>query len=183
MANALLIGDFEFYRINEKYYDTDAIQKFLVKALKIPLQTSVDSAAIAGMMDLLRTQGCFALSARYAVCFKTGATMDGTIEYPSAVHYDEIAKLFEKALNDMVDTKCLQSLEDISSSNELRGELATMVKSKFMELEASKTLQHAVKSALNALVNFVSMDDESGNLGDFVKATLAAFFDNDLLHR
>jgi len=177
-------GDFEFYKINGKYYDTEAIQQFLVKTLNVPMPATVDSAAIAGMMDLLRVQGCFALSARYAVCFEMdgGGPMDPNVEYPVVWHYEEIGKMFEKALNDMIDEKNIRSLEDISSSDELREELVNKVRSSFLELGSSKTLHHRMESVIYALDDFVSFDIEKGNLGKFVKATVDAFFDNDLLH-
>ena len=34
------------------------------------MPSAVDSAAIAGVVDILHTQSCFALSIRYAVCRK-----------------------------------------------------------------------------------------------------------------
>ncbi len=46
-------GDFEFYKIRGKYYDCEAIQEWLVRALHVPMPATVDSAAIAGMIDLL----------------------------------------------------------------------------------------------------------------------------------
>ena len=151
------------------------------------MPATVDSAAIAGMMDLLRVQGCFALSVRYAVCFEIGGgskdvnPMDPSIEYPTVWNYEEIGKVFEKALNELVKKKDIKSLEDISSSDELRLELVNKVKRAFVEHASSKTLQNGMKSAIGALVNFVSLDVEEGDLGQFVKATVNAFFDNDLL--
>jgi len=62
-------GDFEFYKVNGEYHDTEAIQDWLTRTLHEPMPCTVDSAAIAGMIDLLKCQGCFALSARYALCF------------------------------------------------------------------------------------------------------------------
>lgn len=97
-------GDFEFYKIHGKYYDTEAIQKWLVKTLHVPMPTTVDSAAIAGMMDLLRSQGSFALSARYALCFELGGggmssmnPIDANLIYPQIDDYEEMSKIFEKA--------------------------------------------------------------------------------------
>ena len=34
------------------------------------MPSAVDSAAVAGVVDILHTQSCFALSIRYAVCRK-----------------------------------------------------------------------------------------------------------------
>mmetsp|Transcript_19463 Transcript_19463/g.42309 ORF Transcript_19463/g.42309 Transcript_19463/m.42309 type:complete len:1662 (-) Transcript_19463:341-5326(-) len=183
-------GDFEFYKINGKYYDTEAIQQWLTKALRVSMPATVDSAAIAGMMDLLRVQGCFALSARYAVCFKMGGCskdvnpMDPSIEYPTVWHYEEIGKVFEKALDEMVHKEEVKSLEEFNSSDKLRDELVSKISGALIELVeigSSKNLGHGMMSAFNALVNFVSLDFEEGDLGQFVRATVNAFFDNDLM--
>ena len=106
-------------------------------------------------------QGCFSLSARYAVCFNMGGgskdvePMDPNIEYPTVWHYEEIGEMFEKALNEMADENNIISLGNISSSGGLRKELVNKVKSSFTELGSSKSLQHGIKSAINALTNFV----------------------------
>lgn len=175
-------GDFEFYKINGKYYDTEAIQQFLVKALRVPMPATVDSAAIAGMMDLLRCQGCFALSARYALSFELGGSsaranpMDPSIEYPTIEDYKEIGAVFEKVLTEFVAGRGIKSLEDVSASEEERAQLVMNVKDAFQPLVNLKT------SALSSLASFVSFDVESGDLAQFIKATVDAFFDNDLLH-
>ena len=202
-----ILGDFEFYKINGKYYDTDAVQNFLVKTLRVPMPSTVDSAAIAGMMDLLRVQGSFALSARYAICLGMGNgsldmnPMDSSIEHPTVKQYEEIGKVFETALNEMVDERRIKSLEEFSlkdeeqinqcinsssrSSNryiiqgDLRDHLVNKIKRHVWELAESKS---EMKSAFTALANFVSMDIETGGLEKFVRATVNAFFDNDLLH-
>lgn len=156
---------------------------FLVKTLKVPMPATVDSAAIAGMMDLLRVQGCFALSARYALCFKVDSVdpMDPSVQYPSVFQYDEIGKVFEKALDEMVGANNIKSLEEISSSAQLRDDLVSKVKSEFSELASSKT--SGMKEAMDALGKIITMDDiEEVSLGKFVQGTVTAFFDNDLLH-
>ena len=177
-------GDFEFYKINKKYYDTEAIQKFLVKTTKYPMPATVDSAAIAGMFDLLRVQGSFALSVRHTICFKLDRVdfKDDKFQYPTPEQNEEIGRIFEKTLDDMVDAKNIKSLEEISSSIELRNELATDVKNRTIELMSSKTLEPSFQSAMDVLANFVSLDVECGNIGVFARATVDAFFDMDLLH-
>lgn len=177
-------GDFEFYKIGDKYYDTEAIQTFLVKILKVPMPATVDSAAIAGMMDLLRVQGSFALSARYALCFHVGANpMDKSVEYPSVVHYEEIGKVFEKALDEMVTKSNIKTLEEISSSTELREELANRIQSALSELQASdNTKSNGSLMALSKVLPMNDIEEGSGSVGKFIRATVTAFFDNDLLH-
>jgi hypothetical protein len=197
-------GDFEFYKINGKYYDTDAVQSFLVKTLRVPMPATVDSAAIAGMIDLLRVQGSFALSARYAICFMMDGgsmnvnPMDPSIEYMTISQYEEIGKAFERALKELVNERNIKSLEEFNPSAEvlqeispdqsirssqvksdLRKELMDRVKVGLLDLAQSKL---GAKSAVRELIKFVSLDIEAGDLNKFVRATVNAFFDNDLLH-
>lgn len=46
-----------------------AIQDWLERVLGTPRPSSVDSAAIAGVMDILRTQGIWSYSVRYSFLF------------------------------------------------------------------------------------------------------------------
>ena len=182
-------GDFEFYKINGNFYDIEAIQQWLVRALHIPMPCTVDSAAIAGMIDLLRVQGSFALSARYAVCFemcggsKSLDPMDSKITYPSVRDYVAIGKVFDESLLSLIKQRDMMSLEDVSASCEMREELVGKVKGTLAELSSSKDLSYDLVSAVNALKkSFVSFDVEGGDLSTFVRASVNAFFDNDLLH-
>ena len=63
-------------------------------------------AAIAGVIDLLRTQGSFALSVRYALCLTLSSSKveaDPAVPYPTVEEYEEIAKTFEKLLNEQLN--------------------------------------------------------------------------------
>ncbi len=176
---SLFSGDFEFYKIGGKYYDCEAIQQWLVKTLHVPMPATVDSAAIAGMVDLLRVQGCFALSVRYAICFELGGDMsptDSSVHYPTMMQYDAIGKIFEKVLDEMVMQDGIKTLEQISASAKKRTDLCSMIKDELMPLI------QASNSAVSCLSNFVTTDEECGNFDQFVKATVNAFFDNDLLN-
>ncbi len=172
-----LLGDFEFYKIGGKYYDCEAIQEWLVKTLHVPMPATVDSAAIAGMIDLLRVQGCFALSIRYALCFELGSNMgDSSVMYPTMMQYEAIGRIFEKALDNMVMKDGIQTLEEISASTTKRSNLCSMIKDELM------LIMKGSNSATSCLSNFVTTDEECGNFDQFVKATVNAFFDNDLLN-
>jgi hypothetical protein len=181
----IISGDFEFYKINGKYYDTGSIQQFLIKTLHVAMPCSVDSAAIAGMIDLLRVQGSFALSARYAICFemcsgsKNLDPMDPNIEYPQISHYVEIGEVFEESLLSLIRKGDITSLEGVSASINVRKQLECKVISELSRLHSIK----GSNSAMNFLAkSFVSFDIEEGDLSKFVKSTVNAFFDNDLLH-
>jgi hypothetical protein len=105
------------------------------------------------------------------------------ITYPSVRDYLAIGKVFDKSLLSLIKQKDVRSLEDVSASCEMREELAGKVKGALAELSLSKDLCYDLVSAVNALTkSFVSFDVEGGDLGNFVRATVNAFFDNDLLH-
>ena len=156
------------------------------------------------MVDLLRTQGSFALSIRYALCLTlppSKVESDPVVSYPTMEEYEEIAKTFEKSLNDLLDTTNESSdgknssLEDISSKEDKHTQLSSMVMEslrKNLELlpavkvtnvvgESSRRYRGA-SFALGRLAKFVSSDVEDSDLGNVFQATIDAFFDNDLLH-
>jgi hypothetical protein len=183
-------GDFEFYKIHGKYYDTEDIQKYLVMTLHEPMPATVDSAAIAGMMDLIRCQGCFALSARYALCFEvshdsrgSGNPMDPDSSYPVIEEYEEMAKIFEQSLIQYVEKNGVKSLEDIANSSDSRTSLASETMEAFRTHFFSASKNAASSSNwVASLSNFVSLDAEEAELMQFIQATVNAFFDNDLLN-
>ena len=179
-------GDFEFYKISGRYYDTESIQKFLVKTLHVPLPSTVDSAAVAGMMDLLRVQGSFALSARYAISLKmenakgVDILETDTILLFKPEHYETIGKIFERQLDKLVEESEIHALEVISSSSALRSRLVFNVMESIRSLSVGNDNRRS--SALIILAEFVSFDVEDADLSLFVNSTIDAFFDNDLLH-
>jgi hypothetical protein len=171
-------GDFEFYRFaNNKYYDTSEIQDFLVKALGVPMPATVDSAAVAGMIDLLRCQGCWALSSRYSLCLALESVdpADKMVEYPCIDEYVEIGKVLEKAFSEFIINHQIKSVEDISSSPEQR----SMLEDSIMPV-ITNYLAHI--NATSRITGIISTDQEAGNVTSFIRATVNAFFDNDLLH-
>jgi hypothetical protein len=144
------------------------------------MPATVDSAAIAGMIDLLRVQGCFALSVRYAVCFELVGDKrptDSSVRYPTLMQYESIGKIFEKVLDEMVLEGGIKTLEQVSASTTRRSTLCKMVKDELMPLFAGDS-----NAVVTCLKNFVTIDEESGNFDLFVKATVDAFFDNDLFN-
>jgi len=175
-----LTGDFEFYKIGGKYYDCEAIQEWLARALHVPMPATVDSAAIAGMIDLLRVQGCFALSVRYAVCFELvgdARPTDSSVRYPTLMQYEAIGKIFEKVLDQMVMEDGIKTLEQVSASVKRRTNLCNMIKDELIPLFTKDS-----NAVVTCLKSFVTVDEEGGNLDQFVKAAVDAFFDNDLFN-
>jgi hypothetical protein len=154
-------GDFEFYTVNGKTYDMENIQKWLVAVTGIPLPASVDSVAVAGMIDLLRTQGCFALSARYAICLglRTSSMQDTLVDFPLYSHFEKIGEIFEQVLAEMLKTT---SLEKIGDSPDVRHSFALRVLSR---LEAHSAL-------IKPLGKFITDQEEGASLLSFCLLTI-----------
>jgi hypothetical protein len=51
-------GDFDFYDLNGMSYGLDSVQSWLEHVTSYEMPSAVDSAAIAGMVDILHSQGC-----------------------------------------------------------------------------------------------------------------------------
>lgn len=191
-------GDFDFFRVNGKFYDVEVVQQWLEKVLGTPTPTTVDSAAVAGVIDLLRSQGSFALSIRYALCLTLRSSKvesDPTVEYPTMVEYEEIANTFEMVLNQLLDLNqsTVVSLEHIRSNAEERTQFASMVTESLRRIleahavtsgfgESSQHPQGCSLATRKKMSKFLSLDEEDDDLANFVQATIHAFFDNDLLH-
>ena len=156
-------------------------------------------------MDVLRTQGSFVLSLRYALCLTLSnakVEADPSVPYPIHAEYEEIAKVFELSLKDVLeinddnDEDGKYSLEDISSDSRKRELLASIaaerlrsqldfvsgIKTTNILGESSLRKHRGASLAMSSLSKFVSSDAESDEFIRFIRATVDAFFDNDLLH-
>jgi hypothetical protein len=161
-------GDFDFYSVNGTTYDLEVIQQFL-SIVTGPMPASVDSCAVAGIVDLLRTQGCFGLSARYAICFGLPTSkMQTNQAFPSYAHFEQIGLLFEDVLGEMLKTTQLNTICEQSGT---RHSFALRVLSK-LEMK-SDTL-------VRPLSQYITDDEGGASLLSFCLQTIHAFFDNDL---
>ena len=143
------------------------------------------------MVDLLRTQGCFGLSARYAISFGLSTSKieaQPLAPLPTYEEYERIGLAFEHELDEMLPRYC-GNLDAIATSKEARSELVMMVYTKILpEFEAAKNVKGTESDAnvrskpYGALAPFIE-DEESGgaSLRKFVEVTVDAFFDQDLL--
>jgi hypothetical protein len=163
-------GDFEYFILNGVTYDLEIVQAFLQTVLG-PMPASVDSCAIAGLVDVLRTQGCFGLSARYAICLGLSTSkMQINGSFPDYAHFETIGLLFEEVLGEMLKTTVFES---ICQQDGVRRSFAMRVATK---------LEARFNSMIEPLRQWISKDSESGNsVFDFCLQTIHAFFDNDLL--
>jgi len=171
-------GDFDFYDLNGKTYDLEVIQKWLPIATGNKLPAMVDSVCIAGFVDLIRCQGCFSLSARYAICLgmPTSRILGDPVaaNLPSLEDYEAIGVLFETELDEMLEAG--NTVESISSDVNKRRVLVSKVTAKLLR-EPRKTRYIFSRSSRQS-------DEEHGGEGLrlFAVVTIDAFFDNDLLN-
>jgi len=170
-------GDFEFYELNDKVYELDTVQNFIEHATETKMPAVVDSAAIAGMIDLIRCKGCFGLSVRYAICLglptcQIPENSEG-FHLPSYRQYEIIGEIFEECLKDFQNENTF-TLEVIGSRPDMRETLARKATAK---LNAS---EH--RSAMQPLNLFIGNEESGSGMYTFAKTTIAGFFDNDLLN-
>jgi hypothetical protein len=167
-------GDFDFFRVNGHYYDLRSIQNWLVHATSTPMPTIVDSCAIAGMIDIIRTAGCFALSARFALLLgMQQSKIDESSVIPSCADFEVVGNMFEYALEAFCAKKQM-SPAMVGDDRDLR---------EFLAVDTVPSIKQVVNSQ-KSFATLFSNDIEcgtSGVIGEFVRATFNAFFDNDLL--
>jgi hypothetical protein len=168
-------GDFEYYELNGTHYEIDTIQKWLTIATGAKMPTVVDSCAIAGMVDLIRCKGSFALSCRYVTCLGLSSSRITTMEewLPTDAHYYKMGLLFEEALQDLQKMYPF-GLNDIGEDDEHRETLARSV--------TEKIGLYKNRNVANAFSHHTSNAEGGVSTYHFAKATINAFFDNDLLN-
>jgi hypothetical protein len=166
-------GDLDFFRVGTKFYDLHAVQQWLEKATGFPMPATVDSAAIAGLVDIIRTAGSFGLSARFAFLLGSkSSVIDSECTLPTRNDFHGIGTVFETALAAFCQEKGT-SIHAISGSSVLRRELAAQV---IPLLVASPFSSH-----LPSLKLVDEVENGSGTTASsFVNSTIDAFLDNDL---
>lgn len=169
-------GDFDFYTVNGVQYGLTTIQEWLFLATGTPPPSAVDSISIAGMIDLLRTKGCFGLSVRYAILLGCESSkMETGVELPSYAVFEQLGTVFEHALTTICEQACT-TLSEIGASPTLRQQFALEVVDILMKTDT-------VASISVALTSLISVDEESSggvSLQEMATRTIDAFFDNDL---
>ena len=165
-------GDFDFYDIAGAWVELGDVQAYLARATGFPAPSVVDSAAIAGVIDLLRAQGSFALAARFAVCLDmetASADADGP-PVPSLAAFEAVGAVFETEL-DVALAKRSASVRDVGLDLEQRDALCARVLRRFREDETAAR-------ALLCLDPWLDRE-RGGGLPAFAASTVDAFFDND----
>jgi hypothetical protein len=160
----------------------------------------VDLCAVAGMVDILRTQGCFGLSARYAIALglSTSTIKDDLVGvFPPYQYFEEIGNVFEHGLGEM--HKAAQPAGDTRGNPNflVRVENDPVLRHSFALRVASK-LEARTDSLLTPLKDLYYLEiagkdmnggteisnaeqaEKRATILDFCIATIHAFFDNDL---
>eukprot|EP00931_Biecheleriopsis_adriatica_P026260 TRINITY_DN15999_c0_g2_i2.p1 TRINITY_DN15999_c0_g2~~TRINITY_DN15999_c0_g2_i2.p1 ORF type:complete len:1401 (-),score=231.76 TRINITY_DN15999_c0_g2_i2:11-4213(-) len=149
-------GDLDFFSVCGRTYGLGGIQQWLERSTGSPMPCAVDSCAVAGLMDLLRTQGSWFLSIRYSFHFHV--PRDGlTYAIPSKKDMMKTSALFDQAF-----APFFAKHPEIQHLEGCRGELAGVV------LEELKNGTH-------------HLGLHEAQLRGFVEGAVNAFFDNDLL--
>jgi hypothetical protein len=195
-------GDFDFFRTHGVTHDLqEVVQPWLEQVTHVPLPAPVDSVAIAGVVDVLRAQGCFGLAIRYAISGlsprvspETMTNSNKLVAFPHYADLERIGMVFEQALSDLLLSgkdggtsalpKTTGTLEAILDAPAARFALAQAV---VLLLQ-----QETGGSLLPPLAPFVALDarpevdPEAGPssttdpLLTFCQVTIDAFLDNDL---
>ena len=174
-------GDFDFYNVNGVWVELGDVQVYLARCTGFCAPSVVDSAAIAGVVDLLRAQGSFALAARFAVCLDMQtASADFEAPAPSLASFEAIGAAFEKELDAFLSTnentnesaaKARLSVREIGLDLDRRDALCARVCDRFETDETARDALRCVQPWLDA--------ERGGSLRAFVASTTDAFFDND----
>jgi hypothetical protein len=196
-------GDLDFYRAHGVTYDLhDVLQPWLEQVTHVLLPAPVDSVVIAGLVDLLRTQGCFGLALRYAICGlsplpsarDTLTNMPKRAAFPEYADLERIGMVFEQALSDLLRSSggpvhaTGTSLEALLDTPEARRALSEA---------AAAQLRRDTSGLLHPLAPFLvrdtPLDPEAGSanshpgggatsdtLWSLCQVTVDAFLDNDL---
>ncbi|CAB9524779.1 expressed unknown protein [Seminavis robusta] len=186
-------GDFEFYELNGMSYDLEIVQDFLADVLCEPMPSTTDSCAIAGFLDLIRTQGCFSLSARYALAVGmpcSSMESNSTFDLPRSFDfYEQVGAIFEacleKYLSSSSSSSRVEALQALARDKRLRQGLIKVI------CTALPAHQHLFQPMVPFHISEFTKENEQEDveLGNqdpksvyrFVSAAVHAFFDNDLM--
>jgi hypothetical protein len=155
-------GDLDFFDIGGKTYDTPTIQDWLEHVLHVPMPATVDSAAIAGLIDLHRTAGVWALSVRFG--FVLGVQRCRLLtKYPTMAEFEKTASVFAACMKNMAQEGMIDhSFDDLSTRQMLIDRIHIVLRS----------------SPDQVRLGLVPFD----MVRQFIESAVRAFFDNDLLH-
>lgn len=158
-------GDFDFLDVGDRTYELGAIQDWLERATGQKRPSGVDSAAIAGVMDLMRTQGSVFLSARFGFLFGVKRlTLD--YEMPPQKTFQLLGTLMDEVLQEYLkDGAPGGASTSLSSLSSLEARQADLVQNYFTRIKTKGP-------------NLSLSDDD---LLAMAETAISAFLENDLL--
>ncbi|GKZ00910.1 hypothetical protein MPSEU_001042500 [Mayamaea pseudoterrestris] len=166
-------GDFEFYTLGGKTCDLHIVQQFLSHVTEVQTPAVVDSCAVAGMLDVLRTKGCFGLSIRGVLALNMPNSAMTITSFPTYKQLDAIASVFEHVLLEMLKTTLFQRLEEekgLRHSYALR--VVSKLKVRYDELFGNQGIDKYVTS--------IDDEEQSDSLLTFALKVMNSFLDGDL---
>ena len=154
-------GDFDFFDVCGRTYELGTIQDWLERATGQKRPSDVDSAAIAGVMDLMRTQGSVLLSARFGFLFGVKrSTLD--YEMPPQKTFQLLGALMDEVLQEYLHDSAAAGV----SLSSLEARQADLVQSYFTRIKTK------------GVPNLSLSDDD---LLAMAQTAISAFLENDLL--
>ena len=121
-------GDLDFFRVAGQWHELGKVQTWLEKVLEHPMPATVDSACIAGLVDLHRAAGCWGLAVRYAYqCgLSTALGPDDPNPHPTYMQYERCGMQFERALDGMLEEDDSLTVRKVGSDKKWRRELTKL---------------------------------------------------------
>ena len=164
-------GDLDAFRINGVIHPTETIMQWLERATFTKRKTDVDSAAIAGLLDVLRCKGMWFQSIRYAWLFGA-ASADGTkdlaaMDVPKKSTFEHLERVAQAAFDEI-------DFDDGHSGPVISDEDVALLCERLARAFRSPDAAPSIEKELG-------IDPESGDgLVAFVRETVRAFTTYDL---
>ena len=117
-------GDLDFFTANGVTYALTDVQQLLGHLLGQRMPSDVDSACVAGLVDLLRPQGLWLASVRYGYLYgalaRAGSLSDLLDEMATAAQLETLAAVFETEWATLQPSLQLPGLDAASAASEVR---------------------------------------------------------------
>ena len=171
-------GDLDFFTLHGTTYSLGDVQRLLGWLLGRPMPSDVDSACVAGLLDLLRTKGVWSAAVRYGYVYGALSTAAGSL----AAHVDSLASpgeigavaaLFEDewdALLAECDAAAL-SIKVHATEIDLLAHYRTLIEGRM----------HTRLAAASGRPPLPGVSDKTAAMRRLASSAVSAFFDGDLL--
>lgn len=164
-------GDFDGWQLFGKTVDFISLGLWLERVLHTPNHTVGDSPKIAGMMDLLITQGIWLAAVRLAYQWAIATSIEEVFgddqpdksapnTAPTLIQLNKWSEIFETAF--------IEQISGLSSATDI------------LQIEQQAYLQQQITEKFLESQELPQLNE--GQLKSFVKEAIAAFFYNDVYH-